>query len=110
MLLLIQRCLRTIYKKNLAMIKSFLASLRIPKTTQIIDQKKIMLMLLILSVVLALLAGYYHASLETQTKKYQRLEDMYVRVRGQLGREETQRLIDLSRANEQPNTGDTYGK
>ena len=52
--------------------------------------------LLILVVLFALLAGYYHAALQAEQKKYFRLEDLYVRVRGELGREETQRLIDLS--------------
>lgn len=52
--------------------------------------------LVILVVALALLAGYYHSSYLTEQRKYQRLEDRYVRVRGMLGREETQRLIDLS--------------
>ncbi len=81
------------------MINSFISSLRAPAATQL-NHKQVTRLLVLLSVVLALLAGYYHASLETQSKKYQRLEDMYVRVRGQLGREETQRLIDLSREQE----------
>lgn len=46
------------------------------------------------------MAGYYHAILKQEQKKYARIEDFYVRVRSQLGREETQRLIDLSRYSE----------
>ncbi len=49
-----------------------------------------------LVVVLALLAGIYHEKASQQEKMYNRLEDKYVRVRSQLGVEETQRLIDLS--------------
>jgi hypothetical protein len=78
------------------MIRTFFDSLRAPKAVQL-NLTILIRLLVLLSVVLALLAGYYHSSLETQVKKYQRLEDMYVRVRSQLGREETQRLIDLSR-------------
>lgn len=64
------------------------------------SEKTIIRILLILVFVFALLAGYYQAVLKTEQKKYLRLEDMYVRVRGELGREETQRLIDLSREKE----------
>ena len=81
------------------MIKSFLHSLRAPASIRS-NQILVIRLLVVLSVALALLAGYYHASWENQLKKYQRLEDMFVRVRGQLGREETQRLIDLSREQE----------
>lgn len=90
-------------------MQSFLNSLR-DSTPNSITQKVLIRVLVVLVVVLALLAGYYHASLESQTKKYLRLEDMYVRVRGQLGREETQRLIDLSRAQDKLKAGDSYDK
>lgn len=56
--------------------------------------------LLMLVVILAVLAGYYHASLVAERKKYLRLEDLYVRVRNELGRETTQQLIDFSREKE----------
>lgn len=49
-----------------------------------------------LVVVLAILAGYYSHALSLEKRKYLRLEDRYVRVRSQLGVEETQRLIDQS--------------
>ena len=45
---------------------------------------------------LALLAGYFHAQYQAENRKYRRLEDMYVRVRSQLGREVMQDLIDAS--------------
>jgi hypothetical protein len=45
----------------------------------------------------ALAAGYFQTVLEQERKRYLRLEDAYVRVRSELGREETQRLIDQSR-------------
>lgn len=52
--------------------------------------------LIMLTVVLALVAGMYHEEAVQQEKRYNRLEDKYVRVRGELGVEETQRLIDQS--------------
>jgi hypothetical protein len=52
--------------------------------------------LLLTVIFLAFATGYYAALYQVEQRKYRRLEDMYVRVRGQLGREETQRLIDLS--------------
>lgn len=51
----------------------------------------------ILLCLLAFSSGYFYVRMEAEQKKYARLEDMYVRIRSQLGREETQRLIDLSR-------------
>lgn len=52
--------------------------------------------MLIAMVVLAITAGYFHSKWDGEKRKYQLLEDRYVRVRDQLGREEMQRLIDLS--------------
>lgn len=49
-----------------------------------------------LIIVLSLLAGYYHAVFWAERKKYLRLEDMYVRVRSQIGRDAMQDLIDAS--------------
>lgn len=62
-----------------------------------IDDKWIIRFLLFSMIILSLMAGYYHAVLVSEQKKYLRLEDLYVRVRDELGREETQRLIDFSR-------------
>lgn len=59
--------------------------------------KNLTRILLILLFITSILAGYYHAVLVAERKKYLRLEDRYVRVRGELGIDETQRLIDLSR-------------
>lgn len=61
-----------------------------------LSEKNLIRILLFLVVALALLAGYYQVKFEAENLKYLRLEDKYVRVRQQLGREETQRLIDLS--------------
>lgn len=61
-------------------------------------------LLLVTLLLVSLCAGYYHATLQTERKRYARLEDMYVRIRSQLGREETQRLIDLSREQEASST------
>lgn len=53
-------------------------------------------LLIAIIIVLALMAGFYQSSLVGERKKYAKLEDLYVRVRQQLGREETQRLIERS--------------
>lgn len=47
--------------------------------------------------VLAIMAGYYKSALVAENKKYLRLEDRYVRLRGELGIDLTQDLIDQSR-------------
>lgn len=51
---------------------------------------------IIVIVILSFVAGYYHALLKAEQRKYLRLEDRYVRVRNQLGREVMQQLIDDS--------------
>ncbi len=53
-------------------------------------------LLILMVVVLSLAAGYYQTQLQVEKKKYLRIEDMFVRVRDQLGRESTQQLIDQS--------------
>lgn len=67
------------------------------------SEKWVTRILLLIVIILALMAGYYDAALSAEKRKYLRLEDLYVRVRGELGREETQRLIDLSREKEENN-------
>lgn len=47
-------------------------------------------------VALSLAAGYYHAKYLAEKRRYLRLEDMFVRVRSQIGREAMQDLIDAS--------------
>lgn len=66
-----------------------------------IADKWVIRILLSLVIILSLMAGFYHAALKAENKKYLKLEDLYVRVRSELGREETQRLIDLSREKEE---------
>lgn len=61
-----------------------------------LSEKNLIRILAFLVFVLSLAAGFYQVKYEAEEKKYLRLEDKYVRVRQQLGREETQRLIDLS--------------
>lgn len=56
--------------------------------------------LLFALIVVSFLAGYYQVSWQASQKRYKRLEDVYVRLRNELGVEEAQRLIDLSRQNE----------
>mgnify|MGYP007072815985 CR=1 FL=1 len=63
---------------------------------QLFSYKTILTFCVILIGILALTTGFYHASLVAEQKKYLRLEDRYVRVREQLGREATQDLIDAS--------------
>lgn len=63
---------------------------------QPISYKILTYILLSIIVILSLVAGLYQSAYKLEQKKYNKLEDMYVRVRDVLGREETQRLIDLS--------------
>ncbi|NCN03896.1 MAG: hypothetical protein GW942_02380 [Candidatus Pacebacteria bacterium] len=61
-----------------------------------LSEKNLTRMLLLIVILLSLATGYYQMKYEEENKKYLRLEDKYVRVRQQLGRDEMQRLIDLS--------------
>ncbi len=63
------------------------------------SSKIVVRVLLVVIFILSITAGYFQAQYKAMTKKYLRLEDKYVRVRGELGIEETQRLIDKSHAN-----------
>lgn len=67
------------------------------KKNQFISQKNLIRILWLTIICLTLTAGYYQSSLSIEQKKYKKLEDMYVRVRAMIGREEMQRLIDLSK-------------
>ena len=58
-----------------------------------IEDKYIIRFLIIVVIILSLMAGFYHSALISEQRKYSKLEDLYVRVRNELGREETQRLI-----------------
>ncbi|MCB9812881.1 MAG: hypothetical protein H6772_00600 [Pseudomonadales bacterium] len=62
-----------------------------------ISQKTLTRILVFIIFILSLIAGYYHNALILENQKYLRLEDRYVRVRGELGIDETQKLIDQSR-------------
>lgn len=64
--------------------------------TQPFNSKIILRILVLLIVILALAAGYFHSAWQLENKKFLLLEDKYIRVRDILGKEETQRLIDLS--------------
>ena len=74
--------------KNLLPIK-----LPLPKP---IKEKNVIRLLLVLVIILAIVSGYFQALYKQERKRYLRLEDKYVRVRGQLGREKMQELIDRS--------------
>lgn len=71
---------------------------------QPLNQVKVTRLLVALLVVSSLIAGYYSALYTNEERKYDRVEDMFVRVRNELGREETQRLIDLSHQKDSSNT------
>lgn len=70
------------------------------KQTKPISDIWVIRMLLLLVTILAIAAGYYQSALVAEQKKYLKLEDMYVRVRTELGRDATQNLIDQSREKE----------
>lgn len=61
-----------------------------------LSDKTITRLLLALVIVLSLVSGMLGEELRQKTLQYNRLEDMFVRVRSQLGRTEMQRLIDQS--------------
>ena len=73
------------------------------KKEKVFSDTAIIRFLLLIVIILAYIAGYYHAALGVERKKYLRLEDLYVRVRTELGRDATQYLIDLSREKELQN-------
>ena len=68
-----------------------------------IQDKWVIRLLVAVTIILAIAAGYYHAALLAEKKKYLKIEDLYVRVRTELGRDETQNLIDISRKKEMTN-------
>lgn len=61
-----------------------------------ISQQNLARIMIVLVVILALTAGLFENAYSAEKKKYQSLEDKYVRVRSQLGRDEMQKLIDQS--------------
>ena len=68
----------------------------VPVLKKPFSQQQLIYALLVVILFLALLAGYYHAVFLAENKKYRRLEDRYVRVREEIGREAMQDLIDAS--------------
>ncbi|MDQ3008190.1 MAG: hypothetical protein M3Q81_01185 [bacterium] len=66
------------------------------KSLKFLSQTTVIRVLLFFVVTLSLAAGYYYTLYSNENKKYLKLEDTYVRIRGQLGRTETQRLLDQS--------------
>jgi hypothetical protein len=96
----------SIFKKLLTFCKRFLTdkinnfiepitSTRISKN-QPTSSRLVLKLAIVIIFVLALLSGYYQVQFSAERKRYLRLEDMFVRVRSQLGREATQDLIDAS--------------
>lgn len=61
-----------------------------------IKTKNVIRILVAVLIVTAFVAGYYHSLFTLERKKYNKLEDSYVRVRMMIGREEMQKLIDDS--------------
>lgn len=70
------------------------------ETTTLFSYKTLTRFLVLLVLVLSIAAGYYRAALTAEKRKYMRIEDKYVRVRGELGVEKTQELIDESHQSE----------
>lgn len=68
----------------------------LPQLPSPFSDKVVIAILLCLIIGLSFAAGWYHLQFTQERKKYLRLEDMFVRVRGELGREQTQQLIDQS--------------
>ncbi|GEM_PF-1777600 len=58
--------------------------------------KNLIRLLVAIIIVLIFFTNYFQTLLRLEKRKYNHLEDKYVRVRNMLGREEMQRLIDLS--------------
>lgn len=71
-------------------------SRNLPELRKPFSNQTLTYVLILIVFLLALLAGYYHALFLAENKKYRRLEDRYVRVREELGREAMQDLIDAS--------------
>lgn len=61
-----------------------------------IPAQLILRLVVLLCVLFALIAGLYYELYTYEKKRYTLIEDRYVRVREQLGRQEMQRLIDQS--------------
>jgi len=61
-----------------------------------ISDKTILRVAISAVVALALYSGLTTEELRQEKKLYNKIEDKYVRIRGELGRAETQRLIDQS--------------
>jgi len=80
--------------KKFAQFTSLIWPSQLPQ--QLFSYKIIVIFCVLLIGILSLTTGYYHAALVAEQKKYLRLEDRYVRVREQLGRQATQDLIDAS--------------
>lgn len=71
---------------------------QIKETTKAIPikTKNLIRFLVVLIIIAAFIAGYFHSLYTLEQTKYNKLEDKYVRVRMMVGREEMQRLIDES--------------
>jgi len=58
-----------------------------------LKQKNFNRIMFLLLILLALAVGYFQSALETQERKYQRLEDRYVRLELMVGASESAQLI-----------------
>ncbi len=74
-----------------------------PKVSSHLPYYKPLTWILLLSVVvLAIAAGYYQQLYLLENKRYKKIEDQFVRIRSQLGREKTNQLIESSYQNQAP--------
>lgn len=61
-----------------------------------LNQKNLNRIFFIIIVILALLAGLYQANYQVEQRKYDRIEDQYVRLEMMLGASESAQLIEDS--------------
>ena len=60
------------------------------------NQKLFNRIALLLIILLALAAGFFQSAYQTEIKKYNRLEDLYVRLEMMVGEEKAEELIEDS--------------
>lgn len=65
-----------------------------------LSTKFMIVALLLALIVVSFLAGFYQVSWQASEKRYKRIENLYVRLRNELGVDEVKRLIEQSQQNE----------
>ena len=62
----------------------------------IISQRNLNRLLFVLLITLAIAAGFFKSAYDTEVRKYNKLEDQFVRLKMMIGEEETTNLIEAS--------------